>query len=59
VKRSKEILKKGLTNDRRCGIINKFAAKPDGSQRAGRGREKPQDRVMRKEKRFEKILKTS
>ena len=34
-KHQKKFWKNLLTNDPKCGIINKFAAKPDGSRRAG------------------------
>ena len=37
----KEILKKHLTNILKSGIINKFAAKPNGSLELVEGKEKP------------------
>ena len=50
-------MKKHLTRNRKCGIINKFAAKPDGSRRAGQRARKITDSDLPGEKRFEKNLK--
>ena len=54
-KLQKKFWKNLLTNGLKCGIINKFAAKPDGSRRAGWRT----SHEIGSRKRFEKIWKTS